>query len=882
MYRTDVSGLVRAPIDKVWTVFRPFGKGLHPCHVSVGPIERCTETTEDGHLNRAVFARVLDAGPLSEGGADPWKFRELPEDDSMSMEIMSWWKIYDSVELEHPGKDEVGAVRSFVISSDKSRIREELVLRNDAQHVQVYKLLSMEPQTASIHNVSTSIRMNASGVGHTRVEFNNTFDCPSAGVAQDVTRRQSGAYRAAISGLDRFFRPAVGVLRIRLLRGDLQSPCTQHYQHRGLPGVFVVLQMNDGIEQVSTTSPHSNPIWNQSFSLDLTKESTHVQLALWSEEKGYNRQLSAVKVLLTDVSTDTKHMQLNLPGHGCLDVEMQTGAVAQATPSVLDTIRDDLLMLVRSFIEDPDHPYTWTIMPRMQSEPNLALEALPGYAEMPISTEMLSPNKIARVIERATEFVHSQAGLTQRYRESEDKWTAFFSGFLKPPCSMIERWRDDEEFARSFIQGANPMLIKVCNSLDQVPPDMRCLLGQDRTLEELMSEKRLFVVDYKALADIPLHLEKKFYAPVVLLYREMCPDGTGRLMPLGIQLTRKPPGKNLVYTRRSPPYRYLFAKIHVGCAENQMHQFVSHLALTHLLMEPFAIAVHNYLGPKHALGRLLRPHCTDTIGINYVARHTLIAAVGPLTNSTFAVGTVGGLRLAVESFQRYHFMEMSFPRELQNRGFDAAGSDGLEDFLYRDDGFKLWRVLGTYVREVVCRHYHTDADVLHDKGLQDFAAALADRRRGNVTGFPSPITTRELLMECLTNIIFTASAQHSAVNFPQWDFYAYVPPRPEQLTKFMPEGDEDITWDFIASALPDIGVSMFQILFSHILSMPSLVPLTKLNAIGDEFPGIQNDFQAHLRKLSSEIKERNARLEAVGKVPYPYLDPENVASSTDI
>uniref|UniRef100_S4RD00 Lipoxygenase domain-containing protein n=1 Tax=Petromyzon marinus TaxID=7757 RepID=S4RD00_PETMA len=298
--------------------------------------------------------------------------------------------------------------------------------------------------------------------------------------------------------------------------------------------------------------------------------------------------------------------------------------------------------------------------------------------------------------------------------------------------------------------GANPMLIKVCSSVDQVPPDMRCLLGQDRTLEELMSERRLFIVDYKALAGESRSRtrgtqEKKFYAPVVLLYREMCPDGTGRLMPLGIQLTRNPRELRWRHTPTSRAWDYLFAKIHVGCAENQMHQFVSHLALTHLLMEPFAIAVHNYLGPKHVLGRLLRPHCTDTIGINYVARHTLIAAVGPLTNSTFAVGTVGGLRLAVASFQRYDFMEWSFPRELHNRGFDEARDDGLEDFLYRDDGFKLWHVLGAYVREVVCRHYHTDADVLHDKGLQDFAAALADRRRGNVTGFPSPITNRELL-----------------------------------------------------------------------------------------------------------------------------------------
>uniref|UniRef100_A0A8C4N5P1 Lipoxygenase domain-containing protein n=1 Tax=Eptatretus burgeri TaxID=7764 RepID=A0A8C4N5P1_EPTBU len=259
------------------------------------------------------------------------------------------------------------------------------------------------------------------------------------------------------------------------------------------------------------------------------------------------------------------------------------------------------------------------------------------------------------------------------------------------------------------------MLIEVCRSMAQVPADMLGLRGQDHSLHELIAEQRLYVVDYKALKDIPLHEDKVFYAPIVLLYRELLPYGCSRLMPLGIQLTRNP-GRNEVYTPHSPPNRYLFAKIHVGCADNQLHQFNTHLSLTHLLGEAFCVGVHNNLS-GHPLGTLLLPHTLDTIGINYIARHSLISQVHPLTDATFSVGTVGGLTLVVDHFRAYRFLEWSFPAELARRGFDERRTDGIADFLYRDDGFLLWRALEAYTCKYVNRLYKTDADVAEDYGI---------------------------------------------------------------------------------------------------------------------------------------------------------------------
>ena len=78
------------------------------------------------------------------------------------------------------------------------------------------------------------------------------------------------------------------------------------------------------------------------------------------------------------------------------------------------------------------------------------------------------------------------------------------------------------------------------------------------------------------------------------------------------------------------------AKMHALSADSQRHEMLSHLGISHLAMEPFAIAHHNtYIyepgffdsaptGQK-ALGELLRPHFKHLIAINNIGRDTLIA-----------------------------------------------------------------------------------------------------------------------------------------------------------------------------------------------------------------------------------------------------------------
>lgn len=129
---------------------------------------------------------------------------------------------------------------------------------------------------------------------------------------------------------------------------------------------------------------------------------------------------------------------------------------------------------------------------------------------------------------------------------------------------------------------------------------------------------------------------KYWYAPRLVLFK----TASGKLSIAGFILTRKDDGSDKVYTAAShPPTTYLLAKFHLTAADNQVHQFVSHLGMTHLLAEPFIVAAHNALPDDHLLSALLHPHFIDTIGINFLARQTLVSSVAPLTDSTFSVGT---------------------------------------------------------------------------------------------------------------------------------------------------------------------------------------------------------------------------------------------------
>ena len=89
----------------------------------------------------------------------------------------------------------------------------------------------------------------------------------------------------------------------------------------------------------------------------------------------------------------------------------------------------------------------------------------------------------------------------------------------------------------------------------------------------------------------------------------------------------------------------------MSLADAQVHEFTHHLR-DHLIMESVAIARflpwalilnekiflrHNWLEDDHIIGRLLKPHTTGTIFINFAARNSLIAKKNSLVQSMFSV-----------------------------------------------------------------------------------------------------------------------------------------------------------------------------------------------------------------------------------------------------
>ncbi|CAH1246079.1 ALOX5 [Branchiostoma lanceolatum] len=844
-HTTIASDNVMGPVEEVWSVFRPFGR-----------------------------------------------------------DCMEYWKIYDSMEIEAPGNDVQGCIRAFVTSKTKSKIRERLEWRDDEAHVEIYSLLSMDPSPpVEMTNVYTTVTMTAVGEKETEVKFECTFDAGLPIAVPSIQDNQKGAYMACIHGLQQLFHSEVGTLEV-VVRGA-SNLAVSGDKYKVDP--YVMLVANDGkpaITKVCRGTQH--PIWDERFALSLTSRTRNIVFTVMDYNKSKDIGTSIVDIAeLTSGKEET--MSLDLQGGGTLNVrlylkvhqkpkQLEGGEkvipgimlpfIAPVFQSELDTIRNEFTHLIMSFL-GPGQKYGLTNTARLRSHPEVPLEEMPA-ACIPLPTEeMFSPVKIGRLMQRLAEFIASQAQIMMRYAQAKrqgmwDPWKANFSGYLPANEKLIETWQNDEEFCRQFLQGINPMLLTVCKEQSQIPASMLGLRAQDKTALQLMEENRLFIVDYAPMLGAPPTPGKFFYAPIVLMYKEELAGGKSRLNMLGIQLTRKT-GKNKVYspeTAKTHPNKYMFAKMHVMSADNNVHQFLYHLGYTHLGMEPIAVSLHTHLPPDHPIHRLLLPHFKDTIGINYLARHSLVSRIFPITDPMFATSTVGGLHMFIKEWRKYRFMDMAFPEELKRRGFDEEKSDGLEDYYFRDDGFKLWNIYKDYVTGVVEAAYLSDKDVVADEALQQFCQMIEGP--GQLHGFPREISNKQLLIDCLTNIIFNVSAQHSAVNFPQYDYYSFIPNRPAQLKMEMPHGPNDMLESAILEALPDVKFTSLQVLLSYMLSMPTQTAITEMEAVKKLYPDVHETFHAQLLDLSNDIKGRNEGLKGEGKVAYTYLDPENVAMSIDI
>ena len=116
----------------------------------------------------------------------------------------------------------------------------------------------------------------------------------------------------------------------------------------------------------------------------------------------------------------------------------------------------------------------------------------------------------------------------------------------------------------------------------------------------------------------------------------------------------------------------------------------------------------------------------------------------------FSVGKAGALKIISNNVK---FTNLNFPKIMTEKGFPEDESDGVKNYFYRSDGYKLWNIFSRYVSSMVYKAYIYDAADISDNQLQQFASSVANKYQGNVPGFPGKMLTRADLVKVITSVI---------------------------------------------------------------------------------------------------------------------------------
>jgi arachidonate 15-lipoxygenase len=449
----------------------------------------------------------------------------------------------------------------------------------------------------------------------------------------------------------------------------------------------------------------------------------------------------------------------------------------------------------------------------------------------------------------------------------------------KDPAS-IRTWRTDESFAEQRLSGVNPMRIRRIRKLDEMPFRLDRVPRYGGSTREAIAGGRLYAVDYEHLAFVRggsfQGVKKHLPRPGAVFYWETgTAQRAGRLMPVAIQID---PSSEVVTPDAANHRLWLLAKIAVQIADANDHEMGSHLGRTHFALTPFVIASARHLAPNHPLGILLRPHFRFLLANDELGVEVLINP-GGIADELLAGTIEESMKIAANAAQAWSPIEDAFPRELASRGLDDK--DALPFCAYRDDGELVWEAIHTFVSRYIRLYYHSDADVVNDTELRAWAAELASPEHGRVKDMPSPIRDREELTLLATNILFTAGPQHAAVNYPQYDYVAFVPNAPLSAYGPMPD-PESADFDLqLVRWLPPASRVRGQYQTMDALTLYRYDQLGTYYRDAFREPGALSlvaAFQQQLHLVERQIDERNLRR----VFPYEFLKPSLIPNGTSI
>lgn len=461
-----------------------------------------------------------------------------------------------------------------------------------------------------------------------------------------------------------------------------------------------------------------------------------------------------------------------------------------------------------------------------------------------------------------------------------------------PIPKVAQEVDSDEFFGYARVAGPNPVLIE---KLTRLPSELsldgdRFSRSAGETFEDAYADGRVFILNYAALGSMAKEdatfklLTGDGYntAPIALF---VLPRGGSVMRPVLIQIGQES-GSSPVFYAPAPGdddtsayWGWRMAKTVVQTADFNYHEMFSHLAHTHLVSEGFCVAMHRTIPRGHPLRELLEPHFEGALFINAVAASIIM---GPYTFGDIILApAMADIATEVGTKRgEWNFTEKMPPRDFQARGVD----DPRLEYPYRDDALLIWNEILGWVGDYLAVYYVDDEAVRLDTDLDAWVNEV--QREAKISGFDRP-QTRADLVQSISMVIFTASAQHAAVNYLQRDEMTYSAYYSGTLKSLPDKPDGTYTEDDWVNMLPTFLSASAQMYFLNVLGtvyyrrlgeyklpyFPHRPALTDTR-VADPL----EKFNSRLRAVEEEIVRRNAGR----KWEYPYLLPSNIPTSTNI